>query len=134
MPNLKKGEKPFEFDEEGDSFWVQQCAIGEDGKLEKNGRIRVRFDILPAEDADKGNVGSAREEPNHSPFCPPPVGRLTLSLNPCKMFQQLVGPSMRKKIYCACCCIICLALCIYMLPTIMGGLITNWITNLFGGN
>lgn len=57
MPNLKKGEKPFVFNEEGDSFWVQQCAIGEDGRLEKNGRILVRFDILPADQAEKSNLG-----------------------------------------------------------------------------
>ena len=37
--------------------------------------------------AEKNKVGDARQEPNHSPFLPPPVGRLSLSLNPFKMLN-----------------------------------------------
>lgn len=47
------------------------------------------------------------------------------------MFQQLVGPAMRRKIYCACCCVICLALCVYMIPIIAGGVISDKVSNLF---
>ena len=45
------------------------------------------MDIVPADYAEKNKVGSAREEPNANPFLPPPVGRLSFSLNPCKMFN-----------------------------------------------
>ena len=37
--------------------------------------------------AEANKVGEARQEPNHSPFLPPPVGRLSFSLNPWKMFN-----------------------------------------------
>ena len=76
----------WKFDKEEDSFYVEMKSMGENGEIEKNGRIRIRLDILSQEDAEKGKVGTAREEPNHSPFLPPPIGRLSLSLNPCTMF------------------------------------------------
>ena len=102
-------------------------AKGDDGKLEHNGKILIQVDIVSAADAEKSKLGKAREEPNHSPFLPPPIGRISFSLNPWTMFMQLVGPSMRKKIYCACCLALCLALCIYIVPNVIGGLITKWI-------
>ena len=47
----------------------------------------------PISSAERNHVGVARKEPNHSPFLPPPVGRLNLSLNPFKMLSQFVGPA-----------------------------------------
>ena len=35
--------------------------------------------------ADANKVGEARNDPNHDPFCPPPTGRISFSLNPFKM-------------------------------------------------
>lgn len=98
-------------------------SLEDDGKIINNGKIRIRVDILPKELAEKAEVGAARAEPNHSPNLPPPVGRLTLTLNPFAMFNQLLGPAMRRKIYCLCCFLVCAGLCIYILPNIMGGLI-----------
>lgn len=129
-PLLKKDEQ-WEFDPEEDSFWVNMISKNEDGEPENGGKIRMRIDIMCKEDADKQEVGRARAEPNHSPFLPAPVGRLTLSLNPFAMFMQLFGPSMRRKIYCACCCVVMLALCIYIIPIVAGGLITNAISSIF---
>lgn len=54
--------------------------------MENNGFVRVQIDILPKDYADVNNVGAAREEPNANPFLPPPIGRLSFSLNPCKMY------------------------------------------------
>lgn len=48
--------------------------------------------------AEANKVGTAREEPNHSPYLPPPVGRLQLTFNPWKMFTQLIGPEVLRKI------------------------------------
>jgi len=125
VPNLKPGEKPWKFSEDGSSFYVDQVAMGDDGKLEHNGKILIQVDIVSAVDAEKSKLGKAREEPNHSPFCPPPIGRISFSFNPWVMFCQFVGPSMRRKIYLACCMTICLALCIYIIPNVIGGLITK---------
>ena len=40
--------------------------------------------------ATKNPVGSGRAEPNHSPFLPPPVGRISFSLNPFTMLVSLI--------------------------------------------
>ena len=37
-------------------------------------------------DAEKNDQGVGRAEPNNDPFCPEPVGRIKLSLNPFEMF------------------------------------------------
>lgn len=103
-----------------------------DGKDVNQGKVRIQIDIVDAEYADKNKVGSARDDPNHSPFLPPPTGRLSFSLNPCTMFKQMVGPAVRRKIYCYCCialcCGLCLTLCIFVVPSVVGNLITNLIT------
>jgi len=62
-------------------------SLEEDGKVVSNGKIRIRIDIMPKELAEKAEVGTARDEPNHSPHLPPPEGRLTLTLNPFAMFN-----------------------------------------------
>jgi len=52
-----------------------------------NGYIRISVTILPKEMGEANKVGEARTEPNHSPFLPPPTGRLEFSLNPLKMLS-----------------------------------------------
>jgi len=83
----------------------------------------VQIDIMPVAIADKNAVGKARDNPNHSPQLPQPQGRLELSFNPFKMLGQLVGPALRRKIYCGLCAAACCALCIAILPNIVGGLV-----------
>jgi hypothetical protein len=65
-----------------DSFYVD-C-------LDKNrkliGKVRIGLNVTPAEMAKINPVGAGRTEPNHSPFLPPPVGRISFSLNPIAMF------------------------------------------------
>lgn len=104
----------------------------EKGELENNGFVRVQIDIVPKDHAENNKVGAAREEPNSDPFLPPPIGRLSFSINPCKMYEQLVGPAMRRKICIygcgGLCCILCLALFLYMIPTILGSIIAGWLT------
>ena len=82
--------------------------------------------------AEANKVGEARQEPNHSPFLPPPVGRLSFSLNPLKMFQQLVGPAMRRKIYCLTCIACCCALLIALFPLIASDLISALLSKALG--
>ena len=51
--------------------------------------MRIQVDILPKDQADMNKVGSARTEPNMNPYLPPPVGRMSLTLNPFKMFVSV---------------------------------------------
>jgi len=113
------------------SFFVD-CYRMVKGKKELGGRVRISVDIFPKEKALANEVGEARQEPNHSPFCPPPIGRISFTLNPFKMFEQLVGPALRRKIYCICCCIACLALCVMLAPIIFGNIISSLINKAIG--
>lgn len=74
------------------SFWVQLVTRDDDGKLENTGKVRVQIDVYPKKLAEMNKVGEARQEPNVNPFLPPPIGRLSFSLNPIKMFVS-IGPS-----------------------------------------
>jgi hypothetical protein len=107
------------------SFWVDCKRKNDKGEMELGGKVRLSIDILPMDKAAANEVGAARNEPNHSPFCPPPIGRISFSMNPIKMIMQLVGPSVRRKIYCACCLIVCCALFIALAPIIIGNLFSR---------
>ena len=121
----KKFQK-IEFDPKNDSrFWVSmKCKI--EGKIVEQGKVAMQIDVLPADQAEKNPLGKARQEPNHSPFLPQPEGRFELSLNPLKMFNQLVGPEIRRKIYLGLVCAICIVLLVAMAPMI----VSNYIAKL----
>jgi hypothetical protein len=122
-----------EFDAKDNSrFWMtMQAKDPKTGKVENHGKVKVQIDVLPADQADKNAVGKARQEPNHSPSLPPAEGRISLSLNPMKMFNQMVGPEVRRKIYLMLCTAICLVLCAAVAPNVIGGLVSNFIASLF---
>ena len=82
---MKEGENSVEWKEDGNSFFLPMSSKL-DGKVVNNGFVRVQIEIVPLDYAEKNKVGSAREEPNANPFLPPPIGRLSFSLNPCVMF------------------------------------------------
>ena len=62
-----------------DSFWL---TVKRDGKDIK---IRLDLRLLPKFEAEACKVGMARTEPNIEPYLPPPVGRMIMTLNPCRM-------------------------------------------------
>ena len=116
MDNLK-------FSDDNTSFWLELKNREVDEKTGKsnvvsNGRLRIQIEIHPVELARQNPVGQAREEPNVNPYLPLPVGRMTLSLNPLKMLNQLVGPGLRRKLYTYCCIALCVAACIFLGPAI----------------
>jgi hypothetical protein len=127
----KEGDKPLEWDKEGENFWLPMLAKSNEGVMENNGFVRCRIDITTMESAEKNKVGSAREDPNIEPFLPPPVGRLHFSFNPCDMYKQLIGPAVRRKIAIWCCIfissILCCMILYYLVPIVIGNLVTNWI-------
>ena len=87
---LKHLNKDFVMDFKDDStFWIQLVTRDKDGKIEKTGKVRIQIDIYPKALAEMNKVGEARQEPNCNPFLAPPVGRLSFSLNPLKMFVSI---------------------------------------------
>lgn len=111
-----------------DSFFVE-CL---NSKGEAAGKVRVQIDIVPIDKAESSNVGEGRAEPNHSPYLPPPIGRLEWSFNPFKMLDQCVSKSIRNKILCAIFLVVCIVLCFAILPIVFGDIIgyflnpANW--------
>ena len=101
-------------DEEGIKFWVQ-CE--KNGK--KSGRILCSLEILPEWYSNLNEVGSGRNEPNVNPYLPPPVGRITFTLNPVKMLNQFTGPKFRKKFYCLLCWAFLVIYLVFVLPYII---------------
>ena len=71
------------------SFYVQLVTRDEHGAIEKTGKVRVQIDVYPKKLSEMNKVGEARQEPNVNPFLPPPMGRLSFSLNPLKMFVSI---------------------------------------------
>lgn len=134
----RPGQEPIEFSDDGDCFWLKMRQRVRDKKkgteeIKDNGHVQIRIDITTKEFAEKNKVGSAREDPNVEPYLPPPVGRIHFSLNPWEMYKQMIGPAMRRKIAIWCCvfiggCLCCLIL-YYLVPIVLGGLITNWIAS-----
>ena len=129
----KAGDKDMEWHDE-ESFWLPMSQKNDKGVLENNGYVRVRIDIVPGEYAAKNPVGSAREDPNIEPYLPPPVGRISWSINPCTMYKQLIGPAARRKICIWLCCAVCIVLFVliayYVVPVVIGNLISSGITKI----
>jgi hypothetical protein len=73
--------KSIEFLKDGSNCFVVETN-GPDGSKPK---IRLDLRILPDEFAKQCPAGPARNEPNLDPVLPPPIGRLKLTFNPCKM-------------------------------------------------
>ena len=92
------------------------------------GQVLCSLRIYPKADAEKADQGVGRAEPNNDPFMPEPEGRITLSLNPFTMFNQLVGPAVRRKIYACLCVSACCALFVMMAPMIGSNVVASWFT------
>ena len=104
-------------DKEGTKFWVQMYKGGM--IPEKKGRVLCSLEMLPKWKAEMTPVGKGRDEPNVNPYLPPPVGRIQFTLNPFKMFNQLVGPKFRRKCCLAICCTLLVIYLIFVIPYII---------------
>jgi hypothetical protein len=51
----------------------------------KGPRVQLSLEVLPSWKATISIVGKGRDEPNVNPYLPPPVGRISFTLNPFKM-------------------------------------------------
>jgi len=114
---------------DNDSFWLKMYKENSNTHVkEEAGKVRITIDLVPVWKSQVGPVGKGREDPNFSPFLPPPIGRFHWSLNPFTMFNQLVGPKMRHKICCFLCILACIAFLIYLIPYMflhLGGQVVN---------
>ena len=124
LPQEKKVLSNIEFvgkdeDEEGAKFWVQ---LEKNGK--KGGKVMCSLEIVPEWYAAAYPVGKGRDAPNVEPYLPPPIGRISFTLNPITMLNQLTGPKFRKKI--------CKFICIILLVIYLVFLIPYGIYFLFG--
>lgn len=116
-------------DDDDKNFYLPLLAKDKKGIIKHCGETRFQIDICPIDYATKNKVGSARDNPNMNPYLPPPIGRISFTLNPWKLFQEMVGPEMRRKIYKYCCLITCCALCsflfVFMFPIVIGDIVAN---------
>ena len=112
-------------------FWVPLRRYdSEKGEEIVQGEVQCTVQIVPLEIADKNPQGPGRDNPNSDPFCPPPVGRIELSLNPFKMLMQLIPPKLRKKLCKIMCCALCASMCVAMAPLIISNLLSALISSL----
>lgn len=75
---------------------VMHVTTYNQGEFVQQGSVLVRFDIVEMSRAKNNPVGKGRTEPNHSPYLPPPTGRISWSLNP---FKMIVNSSFRFNFY-----------------------------------
>ena len=69
-----------------DRFWIPVKRPTDDDPEHRGGDILISVCLLPKDFAEKSPQGPGREEPNNDPYCPPPEGRISFTLNPFKMF------------------------------------------------
>lgn len=109
-----------------DSFWIE--TYDKDGK--SAGKVRIGVTITTGDLAQANPVGQGRTEPNHSPFLPPPVGRISFTMNPFALLAQLLGPKIMAKLYFYLCMAICATLCVALFPMITSNLISAGILSI----
>ena len=78
---------------------------------EAAGEVCISLQIVPQSQVEARPNGFGRDEPNNNPHCPLPAGRMELSVNPCYMIKQLLGPELYGKF---CCCFICVICFIFL--------------------
>ena len=112
-----------------DADWVtlHRQETDESGRQSTSdaGEVCLSIQIVPKPQVDSRPNGFGRDEPNNNPYCPPPMGRMELSVNPCFMLKQLLGPELWRKF---CCCVGCIVLAISL--AIFGSILTPIITAL----
>ena len=118
IDSLKEASGLYDMDPPNSTWLAIDKADKKTGKREPMGSVAISVEIWPQERADADPVGSGRNDPNHSPFLPPPVGRIKFSLNPFVMGSELLGPVLCGKITCCLFCIAAVLLLIFCQPVL----------------
>lgn len=95
-------------------------------------KIRFSIDCLTKEDAKISPAGIGRGDPNQDPHLEAPKGRFQWTLNPLKLFEQLVGPQFRRKACLICCIVFCVLIMILIFPIFFSEIIASLFGKLFG--
>ena len=101
-------------------------------KKNKKIKISLNLNLVTGTDATSNPLGEARNDKNMDPYLGPPVGRLSMSLNPFNMLSQLMGPALWNRVKASLCLILCLVVCIGTLPMVVSNLETEVVLWLFG--
>ncbi|CAD8085861.1 unnamed protein product [Paramecium sonneborni] len=95
---------------------------------QQNGKLVVSIEIVQEQFHNKNPVGLGRSQPNHSPVCPEPTGRIEWTWNPFKMLSQLLGPKAIRYLLLAICIMFAGYMLVMLFPIITGNLVTRIFT------
>ena len=95
-------------------------------------KIKMSIDCLTMEEAKISPVGIGRGDPNQDPHLDSPKGRFQWTMNPIKLFEQLVGPQFRKKACMICCVTFCVLIIILIFPIFFSEIVASLFGKLFG--
>ncbi|OQS01372.1 hypothetical protein ACHHYP_01203 [Achlya hypogyna] len=102
-----------------DSTWIKMYRSNPETRAkEPMGKVCISMQLVPKTLATTQPVGFGRHDPNNSPYLPPPAGRLKLSWNPYKVFNQLLGPKICHRVMCCLCCAVLMVLMYFLGPMI----------------
>ena len=103
-----------------------------DEDKKKDVKIRLSVDLLTEEQAKISPAGIGRGDPNQDPFLEGPKGRFQWTLNPLKLFEQLVGPQFRKQACLICCVTFCVLIVIMLIPVFFSEILATLFTKAIG--
>ncbi len=99
------------------------CFRGESDNGENiKPQMLISIEVLPKEIADKYYpAGEGRNDPNTNPVLPPPKGRIAIGQlwNPCYVISAFCGDELARELGCFFCCLVFLAVMIYLGPLIL---------------
>jgi hypothetical protein len=95
-------------------------------------KIRLSIDCLTTKEAEVSPAGIGRGDPNQDPHLDPPKGRFQWTMNPIKLFEQLVGPQFRRKACLICCVVFCVLITILIFPVFFSEIIASLFAKIFG--
>lgn len=128
-PKLPKGKKEMPIEEDCFTLVTHKKVKDEDYKCS----LKLDLRIVTAEFSEKNPVGVGRSDPNLEPYLAPPVNRLSLT-DPLRFIGHLCSEEIMRKICALLCGIVCIAILIYILPTLFTNLTAIGFGNLFGIN
>ena len=107
-----------------DKFWIDLSDKG-------GGKVKLSIELLPNKIAHLLPAGFGRKDPNNNPHLPEPIGRAKFSLlNPCQSLRLLLGDRLCCKIILIFCCLICIALLIFITPNLISAITADLITGM----
>ena len=110
-----------------EKFWLQLMNKDKSGQDVKVGQVRMSVEVLPWGQALAIVNGEGRSEPNVEPRLPKPLGRFEFTINPFKLFNQMVGPRIRKRVYACCCGLICCLIIFMSIPVMMADMVSKFM-------